>query len=334
MTDMVDRTATSTLFGFDFQTNAAIVLMLDNIKDMSDIKMEGYEDVEIRLSDGSSVLAQAKSAVNGSTDFSKALPNLKKAMESLSDAYSKCPSTKQLIYISNSANPLSIPSEKQIFLGVSSRRSYDSLPGKSKKRIDDILSSIKGPFDKSKLLIQTFYFETDDEKERNKYVVDYVIKDFITTIGINSVTPSELHKIWHYDIFKSGTKRDSRLKLTKNDVIWPVIVLATNNMNFDDEDLDDSETEEITRLYKDVINLCTEKYEFVTKVLYAYNVFYEGTKKERAGLFINSHYKDYLYLLDDVTMNDDIKECLIKIILRNVLNKRIQINRIKEATKL
>ena len=334
MTDMVDRTATSTLFGFDFQTNAAIVLMLDNIKDMSDIRMEGYEDVEIGLNDGCSILVQAKSAVNGSTDFSNALTNLQKALESLSDAYSKCPSTKQLIYISNYANPLRVASEKQIFSGVSSRRKYNSLPAKSKKKIDDILSSIKGPFDKSKLLIQTFYFETDDEKERNKYVVDYVIKDFISTININSVTPSELHKIWFYDIFKSGTKRDTILRLTKNDVIWPVIVLATNNMNFDEEDLDDSETEEITRLYKDIINICTERYEFVTKVLYAYNGFDEESKKERIKLFINSHYKDYLYLLHDITMDDDIKKSLIKIILRNVLNKRLQINRIKEATNL
>ncbi len=331
---MVNRIASSTLFGFEFQTNAAIVLMLDNIKDMINIRLEGYEDVEIGLNDGSSILAQAKSVVNGSTDFSNVLSNLKKAMKSLSDAYSKCPSTKQLIYISNSANPLSTSYEKQIFSGVSSRRSYDSLPEKSKKRIDTILSSIKGPFDKSKLLIQTFYFETDDEKERNKYVVDYVIKDFITTIGINSVTPAELHKIWYYDIFISGTKRDSLLKLTKNDVIWPVIVLATNNMNFDDENLDDSETEEITRLYKKIINICTERYEFLTKVLYAYNGFDEGTPKERVELFINSHYKDYLYLLNDITMNDDIKESLIRIILRNVLKKRLQINKIKEETNL
>lgn len=331
---MVDRTATSTLFGFDFQTNAAIVLMLENIKDMDNIRMEGYEDVEIGLSDGSFILAQAKSVVNGSTDFSNVLPNLKKAMVSLSEAYSKCPSTKQLIYISNSANPLSVSSEKHIFSAVSNRRKYDSLPEKSKKKIDDILLSIKGSLDKSKLLIQTFYFETDDEKERNKYLVDYVIKDFITTIGINSVTPSELHQIWHYDIFKSGTKREPNLKLTKNDVIWPVIVRATDNMNFDDEDLDDSEIEEITRLYKDIINICTERYEFVTKVLYAYNGFDEGSKDERIKLFVNSHYKDYLYLLADITMNDDIKESLIKIILRNVLNKRIQIKRIKEATNL
>ena len=331
---MKERTATSTLFGFDFQTNAAIVLMLENIKDMTDIRMEGYDDVEIGLNDGSSILAQAKSVVNGSTDFSNVLSNLKKAMVALSDAYSKCPSTKQLIYISNSTNPLSVSSEKHIFTGISNHKKYDSLPKESKKRVDAILGSINGPFDKSKLLIQTFFFETDDEREKNKYVVDYVIRDFITSIGINSTTPSELHKIWYYDIFKSGTKQDHKLRLTKNDILWPVIVLATNTMNFDDEDLDESETEEIARLYKDVINICTERYEFVTKVLYSFNSFHEGTKKEKIHLFVNSHYKDYMYLIEGISMNAEIKESLIKIILRNILKKRIQINGIKEATNL
>ena len=43
---MANRTATSVLFGFDFQANAAIVLMLENIKDMTSIRLEGAEDIE------------------------------------------------------------------------------------------------------------------------------------------------------------------------------------------------------------------------------------------------------------------------------------------------
>ena len=68
---MVDRTATSTLFGFDFQTNAAIVLMLENIKDMTDIRMEGYEDVEIGIiveKDGSILYPDVISSANREWD--------------------------------------------------------------------------------------------------------------------------------------------------------------------------------------------------------------------------------------------------------------------------
>lgn len=38
---MANRGADSVLFGFDFQANAAIVLMLENIKNMSSIRLEG-----------------------------------------------------------------------------------------------------------------------------------------------------------------------------------------------------------------------------------------------------------------------------------------------------
>ena len=330
---MVDRTATSTLFGFDFQTNAAIVLMLENIKDMKTIRMEGYEDIEIGLNDGSSVLAQAKAVVNGSTDFSNVLSNLKDAMTSLSEASNKCPSTKQIIYITNSINPLRVSSEKHIFFGLPTHRSYESLPPKSKKKIDSILSSIKPSIDKTKLLIQTIPFETDDEKERYKNVIN-AIRDFIVSIGSVNINPSELHSIWKDDIFKSGTKKDPNLKLTKSDVVWPVIVLVTENMNFEDEDIDDSEIDEISRLYKDIINTCAERYEFVTNVLYSFNSYTEGSRKERIKLFIDSKYKDYIDLFDGTTINDDIKPILIKIILRNILTKRFQIDNIKKATNL
>ena len=66
---MADRSATSVLFGFDFQANAAIVLMLENIKDMSHIRLEGCEDIDIKLNDGSHIFAQAKSVVKSSSDF-------------------------------------------------------------------------------------------------------------------------------------------------------------------------------------------------------------------------------------------------------------------------
>ena len=72
--------ATSVMFGFDFQTNAAIVLMIENMADLSTVRIEGAEDIEIRLNDGTVVLAQAKSVVNSSTDFNNVRQKAKKAI--------------------------------------------------------------------------------------------------------------------------------------------------------------------------------------------------------------------------------------------------------------
>ena len=68
---MANRRANATVFGFDFQINAAIVLMLKNIQELKSLKLEGdYEDIELELENGSYILAQAKSVEGASWDFS------------------------------------------------------------------------------------------------------------------------------------------------------------------------------------------------------------------------------------------------------------------------
>ena len=59
---MRDRRAHAVLFGFDFQVNAAIVLMLENIRELKSLRLEGNEeDIELTLEDNRKILAQAKS---------------------------------------------------------------------------------------------------------------------------------------------------------------------------------------------------------------------------------------------------------------------------------
>ena len=48
---MAKRNASASAFGWDFQVNAAIVLMLENIADAEFVRVEGEtEDIEITLS--------------------------------------------------------------------------------------------------------------------------------------------------------------------------------------------------------------------------------------------------------------------------------------------
>ena len=84
------RRANAVFFGFDFQVNASIVLMLENIKELQTLRLESdNEDIDIELNSGNHILAQAKSVVNSSSDFSNVRKNLKKALESLSEGSSK-----------------------------------------------------------------------------------------------------------------------------------------------------------------------------------------------------------------------------------------------------
>ena len=332
---MANRSATSVLFGFDFQANAAIVLMLENIKDMNSIRLEGDEDIEINLNDGSSVLAQAKSVVNSSTDFSNVITNLKKAITSLSEAEHKSGVVKELIYITNSPNPFNEKQLNPIFYGVA-QRNYNSLPQSLKDKICQIISGIEEPLDTSKFKIQILPFETDNDNERYKCVMDS-IGNFIPKLGNVSISKDVLHKIWINDIFRSGTKRASDIKLSKKDIIWPVIVLITQNVNYEEDELDDSEIDEISRSYENIINTCAEKYEFVTKVLCAYNSFRREEKhSERKRKFIEEESQKFSYLLEgeSIVLSDSLREKLLQVIIRNILNKRIQIDNIKNAVNL
>ena len=99
---MRDRRAHAVLFGFDFQVNAAIVLMLENIRELKSLRLEGNEeDIELTLEDNRNILAQAKSVENASSDFSNVRANLKKTLITLSEGVQKA-ETKQLIFITNS----------------------------------------------------------------------------------------------------------------------------------------------------------------------------------------------------------------------------------------
>ena len=76
------RRADAVVFGFDFQVNAAIVLFLENVKDVKSLRLEGdYEDIEIELENGKYILAQAKAVERASDDFSNVRKNMKKVVK-------------------------------------------------------------------------------------------------------------------------------------------------------------------------------------------------------------------------------------------------------------
>lgn len=332
---MANRRADSVFFGFDFQANAAIVLMLENIKEMCSIRLEGAEDIEINLNDGRSILAQAKSVVNSSKDFSNVLANLKKSITSLSEANHNTGRVKELIYITNTPNPFNEKQLNPIFYGVA-QRDFSSLPEHLKDKITKIISTIEKPLDISKFKIQILPFETENDKERYKCVME-AIGNFIPKLGNISIAKDDLHRIWINDIFRSGTKRSADLKLTKKNIIWPVIVHITKNVNYDEDENDESDIYELSRNYEVIINTCSEKYEFVTKILCAFNSFKQELKiTERKKKFIEIESNRFSYLFEglELSLSKELQDKLLKVIILNILNKRNQINNIKNAVNL
>ncbi len=335
---MASRRADAVLFGFDFQVNAAIVLMLENIKELSSLRLEGNEeDIVLTLNDDQKILAQAKAVVNSSSDFKNVRANMKKSLTSLSEG-SQGVNVRQLIMITNSPNPFKDTKSQSIFLGHAHRK-YDTLPPSAKKIVDDYLSEIDNPLDTSLFSVQVLPFETDDDNERYKIVLQ-VINDFIGELNAN-LSPGigkTLHRIWKDDIFKNGSKKDADIVLNKKDLIWPIIVIETDISHCDDSFVDEFDPglyDEITRRYSDIINSCCERVEFFTQILFDYNAYsFSGKPIDKQKSFVDNCWKNYTedFTIDNITAEE--MEVLIKIILHNVLRRRIAINKIKKGVNL
>jgi hypothetical protein len=333
-----NRSAHAVLFGFDFQINAAIVLMLENIQELQSVRLEGNEeDIELTLENGRKILAQAKAIENSSFDFTHVRENLKKALISLSDG-AKLADAQKLILITNSPNPLKDNDSRSVFWGPA-HRDYATLPPSAKRIVDDYVAQIEEPLDLSKFMIQVLPFETDDEAERYKVVLQS-INDFIGGLGSNTSSGlgKRLFEVWRSDIFINGSKKDTSIQLSKKDIVWPIIVLETSIAQCDDafkEQFDIGVYDEVVRLYGEVIDSCCERIDSFSKIIYDYTQFSSDKKSmEKCQEFIDNTWKNYKDDFSVQGIEDEVLEALTKIVLYNVIRRRIIINNVKQGVNL
>lgn len=330
------KRANAVLFGFDFQVNAAIVLMLENIKELDFLRLEGKEDIELALTDGTEILAQAKAVENSSQDFKHVRENLKKALRSLSEGAGKC-NAKELILITNSPNPLNDKNTMSIFYGEAHRK-FETLPESAKRLIRGYLSDINEPLDPEKFKIQILPFETDDEKERYK-VVAYEVDQFINTLRLSIPgISSELMEVWQDSIFHNGSKKKEEIVLKKKDIIWPILVIATDVERCDTsfrEEFDSGLYNEIAHNYKSIIDSCCERYEFFIKILSDYRNFTcDKKEKDKSKFFALTQWENYVDEFQSYSMDEETQKGLIQIILYQIVTNRIMINNIKQEVQL
>lgn len=336
---MRSRRANAVLFGFDFQRNAAIVLMLENIKALRSIRLEGNEeDIELTLENGRKILAQAKAVEKSSSDFSHVRENLKKALITLSEGSQKT-NAQQLILITNSPNPFNDVNSASAFGGFLTHRTFADLPPSAQEIVCKCLEDVEKPLDLDKFMVQVVPFETDNETERYKVVMQ-TVNDFVYSLSINMTPGSgkQLLKVWHEEIFINGTKRNASIQLNKKDIIWPILVLETDICRCSDELLskfDIGVYEEVVRAYGATIDSCCERIEFFTKILFDY-AQYPDTKKqmEKYSDFIENTWENYKSEFSVEGINEEVLEALTKIVLYNVIRRRLTIDRIKKGVNL
>ena len=294
------------------------------------------EDIDIELYSGDHILAQAKAIVNSSTDFAHVRTNLKKALESLSEGSRKV-QTKKLILITNSPNPLNEDASRSLFWGPA-HRGFSTLPESSQRIITDYLSQIDQPLDTDQFVIQVVPFETDDDSEKYKAVMQS-INDFIGELKLDIPgIGKQLHRVWCGEVFKNGSKKNVNITLSKKSLIWPIIVIATDIDRIDRdfvERFDSVQYDEVVRRFRETIDSCCERVEFFTKILFDFNAYKDsGKPSEKTIDFVEECWSNYSSEFEVDGIDSATAEALSKVVVYNVIRRRYDIDKIKKGVSL
>ncbi len=325
--------ATASAFGWEFQSNAAIMLMLKNIVDASKVKVEGdREDVEITFSNGKLLMAQAK-AVENPDDFRNVKGKLEAGLRTL-NAASKIANVEQLVFVTNSPNPFNDVTTMYKFSSPLNMVPFFELPMSCQESICNICSTNGYSIDTSILTVCVMQFHGDSEDERYKVLQSH-IQEFLNELGAGSISTRQVLLLWQHSFAVNASQRTA--VITKESMIWPIIAVLCEVSENDAEldDYDSSDISEILQKYRAVINNNSERFEFVSKVLSAFNDFYPAMKsRERVERFISEKWEQYKIDFDLKNTDSATEEVVIRLTILNVIKSRRVIAKIKGKVKL
>lgn len=330
------KNASPSNFGWDFQVNAGIVLMLMNIRDATSVKIEGYtEDVEVALADNTKIYAQAK-GVFDTDDTSNVIAKLTAALGTLNNAASQ-PNAGKLVYVTNSPNPFNNASSTSAFSGATAFLKYAELPQTCRTKIDTICSTKGHTFSKDKLAVIVFDFHGDGE---NRYrIVKEKVNELLASLNLSDRGWGQNSlEVWQREFGRNASEHDRTRNISKKQMIWPLIVWLCD-VGRDDarlSDCDEAEVSEILNGYRTVICDAVERFEFVAKVMTEHSLFEPSlpSSGERTRKFVAEKWADFKSDFSLPSVPDISVEQVVKISINNVIRSRFAIDKIKRGVNL
>ena len=209
---------------------------------------------------------------------------------------------------------------------------FDELPDDAQNKIEGIILS-KGysDIDVHKMDVRIIPFYGKDLKNRYKEI-QACINEFLSEVNVDMQgINTEIMEIWQRELFQNATQTDTTISISKEKMIWPLIVLVVGKTAAAEykKDYDDDEIEEIENKYKLLINQNTMGYEIISRVMTEYKKSKQATKQ-----FVADHWKEYLDIVSSIEADESIKESLVKIILYRILVQRQYIRGIKRGANL
>lgn len=264
----VNRNASASAFGWQFQINIAIYLMIKYFGKFKEMKIEGEkEDIEISLNNSKKIYAQAKSKQNiNDGDTSSYSTKLRKALESLSDVNDN--DSESLIYISN-LEPNQLNSGTNEFELVSFFK-YNELSLASKEKIDIQLNQLQKNINRDKLIIAKVPFFGEDKETKQKYIIAK-IENFLTFISSDLLPyKNRFLQMLESEALHNATQNNMKLKFKKEDVLWRLLILKLgdgNSIKFDESmEIEEETFFEALDTYDRIINYKEADFDVYNKI--------------------------------------------------------------------
>ena len=311
--------ASATIFGFQFQINAAIYLMLKHFSDFDQIKVEGsQEDIELFLHDNKKIYVQAKSKEFPTKDNKGHSEKLKDALRTLSNVDDR--GNYNLMYISNlEENPLNSGTKE--FDGISFLK-YDELKEESRKKIDNQISNENYNIDTSRLIIAKIPFYGDDWEQRHKEI-SKKMSEFVSNVSPNlSSFANRIITIWEEEFLHNASVKSPKITINKENVVWGLVVckLQLDDVKKFDEKLEIEETDFLEAIdeYEKIIDIKSSTFLDYNKIISLYSQYKLKSDKSVSIYEFIQRNKDEIFnlIFPDKNKDDIVLQACAKIIAK------------------
>ena len=335
--------ATSSAFGWDFQYNLALYLVMDQeLTQLEKFKVEGQtEDIEIYFRNKEPIYIQAKAQENPysrnttTQHLSNAINSLINAVYNVNEKFS------EVIYGTNIEVPIRANRYPYLFQGLRVNLKYDELPDTHKKKLDLIFDKTTVPIDfeklKQNMRILKITFHGSDDETRYRLIREKVINR-LNEIGLQRY---KAVKVFSYlqNEFKNNASQRIYLSIEKlGELIILYSINAEDNTVYEVFDIPQFNETSLKTDFSELILNKSLDFEFVTSVITEFNKFSltSSTRRDTVKNFINENYgkyrEDILNLHDDIcgSLLDD----LTKVILFQILSSHSDINSVRTGLNI
>lgn len=332
--------ASASQFGWDFQYNAGIVMMLKNIKDAKSVRIEGKtDDIELELNDGQKIFGQAKGFVDP-TDTHNAKAKLSKALSTLSEDV-KTGRAKSLVYVTNCPNPFNDEKTISRFSGDCSHVPYKDLPKSCQATINEMCSKSHLDIPVESFSVLVFDFCGDGE---NRYrIIRQLANELLAEIGLSDRGwGTKVVERWQMEFAQNASQMDLARSITKGGMIWPLVVWACEGKPKaeDMKGFDIAEIDEIEEKYRSLISDGADRFDLVTKVNAAFDDFRKKSSTqvdgptEMFGRFVSSEWSSFRSEFDLADCDERVAQGVVSLILEKIVRSGRYIRKIRQGVRL